>query len=104
LVSVLLLFGALAGGATFMGSITAILFNIPGTSSAAAAMPDGHPRVRAGRPRTAIACAATASASGSVFGALVLLAVLPPVVPLVGLAPALAPFTLGVGRGGSVKA
>lgn len=40
-VAVLLLFGALTGGGTFMGSITAILFNIPGTSSATAAMLDG---------------------------------------------------------------
>ncbi len=38
--SVLLLFGALTGGATFMGSITGILFNIPGNSSAAAVLLD----------------------------------------------------------------
>ena len=37
-VQVLLLFGALTGGATYMGSITAILFNIPGNASSAAAM------------------------------------------------------------------
>ena len=34
-VSVLLLFGAVTGGATFMGSITAILFNIPGSAPSA---------------------------------------------------------------------
>ena len=28
-------FGALVGGATFMGSVTAILFNVPGTASSA---------------------------------------------------------------------
>lgn len=80
-VSVLLLFGAMTGGATFMGSVTAILFNIPGNSSAAAAMLDGHPLTRKGLPRTAIACAATASALGSIVGVLVLIAILPIVRP-----------------------
>jgi putative tricarboxylic transport membrane protein len=80
-VSVLLLFGALTGGATFMGSITAILFNIPGNASSAAVLLDGHPMARNGEARTAIACAATASAVGSVFGVMVLLALLPIVQP-----------------------
>ena len=80
--SVLLMFGALTGGATFMGSITAILFNIPGSVSSTPALLDGHPMARLGLPRTAIACAATASAVGSLFGVLVLLAVLPAIRPL----------------------
>lgn len=80
--SVLLMFGALTGGATFMGSITAILFNIPGNVSSTATLLDGYPMARQGLPRTAIACAATASAVGSVFGVLVLLAALPVVRPL----------------------
>ncbi len=80
-VSVILLFGALTGGATFMGSITAILFNIPGNASSAAVLLDGHPMARNGEARTAIACAATASAVGSVFGVLVLLVLLPIVQP-----------------------
>ena len=75
--SVLLLFGALTGGATFMGSITAILFNVPGGGPSAAALLDGYPLGRQGYPRTAIACAATASAVGSVFGVVALLAILP---------------------------
>ncbi|HKL69199.1 tripartite tricarboxylate transporter permease [Salibaculum sp.] len=81
-VSVLLMFGALTGGATFMGSITAILFNIPGNASSAAVLLDGHPMARNGEARTAIACAATASAIGSLFGVMVLLAILPVVQPL----------------------
>lgn len=81
-VSVLLLFGALTGGATFMGSITGILFNVPGNASSAAVLLDGHPMARNGRARTAIACAATASATGSLFGVLVLLVILPFVQPL----------------------
>jgi len=41
--SVLLLFGAMTGGATFMGSVTAILFNIPGSvSSAPPCLMDTH--------------------------------------------------------------
>ncbi len=80
--SVLLLFGALTGGATFMGSITAILFNIPGSVASTPALLDGYPLGQRGLPKTAIACAATASAVGSLFGVLVLLAVLPAMQPL----------------------
>jgi putative tricarboxylic transport membrane protein len=80
-VSALLLFGALTGGATFMGSITAILFNIPGNVSSTPTLLDGYPMGRNGFPRTAIACAATASAVGSVFGVAVLLALLPVIRP-----------------------
>jgi putative tricarboxylic transport membrane protein len=81
-VSVMLLFGALTGGATFMGSITAILFNIPGSAPSAAALLDGYPLARKGYPRTAIACAATASAVGSIVGVVVLLSILPFIRPL----------------------
>lgn len=80
--SVLLLFGAITGGATFMGSITAILFNIPGSVSSTPTLLDGYPMGQRGLPRTAIACAATASAVGSVFGVLILIAILPVVRPL----------------------
>lgn len=82
-ISVLMLFGALTGGATFMGSITAILFNVPGNASSAAAQIDGHPISRMGYPRKAIAAAATASAIGSVIGVMVLIALLPVVRPFI---------------------
>lgn len=95
-VQVLLLFGALTGGATYMGSITAILFNIPGNASSAAAMIDGHAMARQGLPRTAIAAAATASAVGSLIGVLVLVAVLPVVRPLILQFGPLERFLLGV--------
>lgn len=81
--SVLLLFGALTGGATFMGSITAILFNIPGNAAAAAAQLDGHAISRAGYPKMAIATAATASALGSLVGVVVLIALLPLMRPII---------------------
>jgi TctA family transporter len=86
-VPVLLLFGALVGGATFMGSATAILLNIPGTAPNAATMFDGYPMARAGRARTALGCSAAASALGSTFGVLVLVILLPlmtVLVPLLG--------------------
>ena len=77
LVPVLLLFGAFVGGGTYMGSVTAILFNIPGTAPNAATMIDGHAMARHGEAKTALACAATASAFGSLFGVIVLIVSLP---------------------------
>lgn len=74
---VLLVFGALVGGATFMGSVTSILFNIPGRASSAATLLDGHPMALQGRAMTAIACSATASALGSTVGIAALLLLLP---------------------------
>ena len=77
LVPVLLLFGAFVGGATFMGSITAILFNIPGRNSNAATLLDGYPMAQKGEAKTAIGCSAAASALGSSFGVLVLILLIP---------------------------
>lgn len=95
-ISVLLLFGALTGGATFMGSITAILFNVPGNASSAAAQIDGHPISRMGYPRKAIAAAATASAIGSVIGVLALILILPMVRPFILQFGPLERFLLGL--------
>ncbi len=84
---VMLLFGALVGGATFMGSVTAILLNIPGSGPSAAALLDGYPLARQGQAMTALSASATASALGSTFGIVVLMALLPAVarvVPLIG--------------------
>jgi len=77
LLQTLLLFGALLGGATFMGSVTAILVNIPGKNSNAATTLDGYPMAQQGRARTAIGCSATASALGSTFGIGMLILLLP---------------------------
>jgi putative tricarboxylic transport membrane protein len=74
---VMLVFGALVGGATFMGSATAILFNIPGKASNAVTMLDGYPMTCQGRAKTAIGCAAASSALGSTIGIGVLIAMLP---------------------------
>lgn len=75
--SVVLVFGSFTGGATFMGSVTAILFNVPGTASSAATLLDGYPMAQQGKAVTAIGCAASASALGSTIGVLVLVALLP---------------------------
>ncbi|MEZ4416738.1 MAG: tripartite tricarboxylate transporter permease [Gemmatimonadota bacterium] len=74
---VMLLFGALVGGATFMGSVTAILFNIPGTAPNAATVLDGYPMARNGEARTALGCSAAASALGSTVGILVVVLAIP---------------------------
>ncbi|MBI3651088.1 MAG: tripartite tricarboxylate transporter permease [Acidobacteria bacterium] len=74
---IMLLFGAFVGGATFMGSVTAILFNIPGTTPSTATMIDGHPMAQQGKARTAIGCSATSSALGSTFGIVALILLIP---------------------------
>lgn len=76
-VPVVLVFGALVGGATFMGSVTAILFNIPGKSSNAVTLLDGYPMTQKGQAKTAIGGAAAASALGSTLGIFVLVALIP---------------------------
>ena len=73
----LVVFGALVGGGTFMGSVTAILFNIPGTAPSAATAIDGHAMTRQGRAREALGCSAAASALGSSVGVVVLALLLP---------------------------
>lgn len=75
--AVMLLFGAFVGGATFMGSITAILFNIPGKAQNAVTLLDGYPLTERGLARTAIGCAAAASALGSTFGIFILVLLIP---------------------------
>ncbi|MEE4217563.1 MAG: tripartite tricarboxylate transporter permease [Xanthomonadales bacterium] len=74
---VLLLFGAFVGGATFMGSITAILFNIPGKASNSVTLLDGYPLTQKGQARTAIGAAAAASALGATLGVFILFAMIP---------------------------
>jgi TctA family transporter len=74
---VMLLYGALVGGATFMGSVTAILLNIPGSAPNAATLIDGYPMAQRGLAMTALAASSTASALGSTFGVIVLIALIP---------------------------
>jgi putative tricarboxylic transport membrane protein len=74
---VMLIFGAFVGGATFMGSVTAILLNIPGKAQNAATLLDGFPLTQQGQAKTAIGCAAVSSALGSTFGVIILIALIP---------------------------
>jgi len=82
-IPIVLLFGSFVGGATFMGSVTAILAGIPGSPPNAATIIDGHPMAQKGLARTAIACSGAASALGSTFGVLVLIAVIPFMRPMI---------------------
>jgi TctA family transporter len=75
--AVMLLFGAFVGGATFMGSVTAILFNIPGKTQNAVTLLDGYPMTARGEAKTAIGCAAASSALGSTVGIIILMALIP---------------------------
>lgn len=75
--AVMLLFGAFVGGATFMGSMTAILFNIPGKAQNAVTLLDGYPMTEQGQAKTAIGCAAASSALGSTLGIFILVALIP---------------------------
>jgi len=73
----MLIFGAFVGGATFMGSVTAILFNIPGKTQNAVTLLDGYPMTVQGQAKTAIGCAAASSALGSTFGIVILIGLIP---------------------------
>jgi putative tricarboxylic transport membrane protein len=74
-------------GALYGGSITSILFNIPGEPWAVAATFDGYPMAKGGRPGKALVLAFLAHGAGAVFG----------VVVLTFFAPILAEFALKFG-------
>lgn len=61
----------------FSGSISAILINTPGTPVSAATIFDGYPLARQGKAGYALGAAGTSSALGALFGAIVLILLLP---------------------------
>jgi len=61
----------------FGGSLTAILFNIPGDNPNAVTLIDGYPMAQNGKARTAIAASAGVSILGGLFSAITLLAFMP---------------------------
>ena len=65
--SLLLMSGIYCGG-VFGGSITGILFNIPGEPSSVATTFDGHPMAKAGRATEALTTAFLSSGFGALFG------------------------------------
>lgn len=64
---------AMYKGGMFGGSISAIMFNAPGTPAAAATALDGYELKKKGYPRKAIRLALVASTIGDLFGNLVLI-------------------------------
>jgi putative tricarboxylic transport membrane protein len=64
-------------------TIPAVLLGVPGTSSAAATIVDGHPMAKQGKAATALGAAFVASAVGGLFGAFVLVAAIPILRPIV---------------------
>lgn len=65
------------------GCITSILFSVPGGGGSQATILDGYPMARNGEAARALAAAFTSSAIGGVYGALVLMASIPILQPLV---------------------
>lgn len=61
----------------FGGSLTAILFNIPGDNPNAVTLIDGFPMAKNGKAKTAIAASATVSILGGLFSSLSLLFFMP---------------------------
>ena len=78
----LLLLSGVYVGATFGGSISAILFNTPGSPEAACTALDGYPMARKGQAGKALGYALGASAIGGVIGVLALMLLTPPLARL----------------------
>lgn len=64
-------------------SFPAILFNVPGTPSAAATLMDGYPMAKQGAAARALSASFTASTLGGIIGAMVLLVSIPVIQPIV---------------------
>jgi putative tricarboxylic transport membrane protein len=69
---------ALYAGSAYGGSITAILFNTPGTAESVATTFDGYPMASQGKAGKALGLAMSSSAFGGIFSVLVMLALAPP--------------------------
>src|SRR5882724_7793468 len=67
-VSAIILLSSMYWGALFGGSVTSILFNIPGEPSSVATTFDGYPMARDGRPTAALATAFGSAAFGALVG------------------------------------
>jgi len=74
----LILLGAVYCGATYGGSISAILLNTPGTPASTATAFDGYPMAQQGRGMEAIGIAAMSSFVGGIAGLLLLFFLSPP--------------------------
>ena len=77
------LYAGIMSSVTFGGSVPAILLNTPGTPPNAATCFDGYPMAQRGEGARAVAVSATSCLVGSVGGAVVTLALLPLIKPIV---------------------
>lgn len=84
------------GAVSFGGSITAILFNVPGTGEQVVTTFDGYPMARQGRAGRALGVSAMASAFGGLFGVAVLILAIPIALQLMTYIRAPEVFMLGV--------
>jgi putative tricarboxylic transport membrane protein len=71
-VSAIILLSCMYWGALFGGSVTSILFNIPGEPSSVATTFDGYPMARDGRPTTALTTAFGSAAFGALAGVILI--------------------------------
>jgi putative tricarboxylic transport membrane protein len=71
-VSAIILLSSMYWGALFGGSVTSILFNIPGEPSSVATTFDGYPMARDGHPSTALATAYGSAAFGALVGVMLI--------------------------------
>ncbi len=67
-VSAIILLSSMYWGALFGGSVTSILFNIPGEPSSVATTFDGYPMARDGRATQALTTAFASAAFGAMVG------------------------------------
>lgn len=74
---------AIYNGVMYGGSISAILFNVPGSASAAATTLEGYPLAKAGRAVDALTISAVSSGIGDLLGGIAVLAILPVLVTIV---------------------
>lgn len=74
----LVMLGAVYVGSTFGGSISAILFNTPGSPEASCTSLDGYPMAKKGQAGKALGLALGSSAIGGLFGTIVLILMAPP--------------------------
>ena len=80
--SALIMLAGIFYGAEYGGSISAILLNLPGTTSSAVVCLDGHPMAKNGRAGVALFVTAIASFIGGSVGILLLMALAPAFVAL----------------------
>jgi putative tricarboxylic transport membrane protein len=79
----LILFAGICATNFIGGSITSILFNIPGTSPNAATMLDGYPMTLKGQGARAIGAAVMSSVGGGILPVILSLAMIPLVIPMI---------------------